>query len=160
MAKIKVDGWQNAYDRIVSAKYLKSLNYEEQTKRYIDSFDEYEDLVLVAVKDSEVLGYACFNKNYVDDKYDSELVSLYIKPGYINQGIGTSLFRETVKTLNESGKKNMIVWCLTNNDKAIRFYEKMGGKQVEEKNALIGNEFYTEYGFYFNLEEFISGLLS
>ena len=50
MAHIKIDGWRNAYDKIVSSKYLNQLNYEEQTKRYIASFDEYKDLVLVAVK--------------------------------------------------------------------------------------------------------------
>ena len=40
MARIKVDGWKNAYDSIISANYLKSLNYEEQTRRYQASFEE------------------------------------------------------------------------------------------------------------------------
>lgn len=110
MAHIKIDGWRNAYDKIVSSKYLNQLNYEEQTKRYIASFDEYKDLVLVAVKDGEVLGYSCYNPN--NEEYDSELVSLYIKPNYLNKGIGSSLFIETAKLLYEKIVKTQLYGVL------------------------------------------------
>lgn len=153
MARIKVDGWQSAYDKIVSSRYLKKLNYKTQTERYIQSFEEYKDLVFVADRNSEILGYSCFHYNE-DDKYDSELISLYIKNGETGKGIGTALFRETVKELLNQGKKNMIVWCFKDNDKAIRFYEKLGGKNIETKIVKIGEDFYEEYGFYFDLESF------
>lgn len=156
MAKIKVDGWQTAYDNIVASKYLKSLNYEEQTQRYISSFEEYKDFVLVADKNNEILGYACFETNYKDDKYDAELISLYIKPGHTGKGIGTNLFKETAKELLNQGRKNMIVWCFADNYKAIEFYKNLGGKNVEKKMAKIGNEKYLEYGFYFDLNEVIN----
>lgn len=150
MAHIKIDGWRNAYDKIVSSKYLNQLNYEEQTKRYIASFDEYKDLVLVAVKDGEVLGYSCYNPN--NEEYDSELVSLYIKPNYLNKGIGSSLFIETAKLLYEKNCKNTIAWCFKDNLKAIKFYENLGGKIILEKRALIGDESYDEVAFYFDLK--------
>lgn len=153
MAKIKVDGWQSAYDKIVSSKYLKKLDYNLQAERYIASFEEYKDLVLVADRDDEILGYSCFDLRK-KEKYDSELVSLYIKPTEIGKGIGTSLFKETVKELLEHDKKNMIVWCFKDNVKAIKFYEKLGGKNVENKITKIGDDCYEEYGFYFDLETF------
>ena len=152
MARIKVDGWRTAYDKIVSSKYLKGLDYEKQTERYVSSFHEYKDLVLVAVREEEVLGYSCFVLKTENSKYDSELVSLYIKPGESGKGIGTALFKETVKELLEQKKKNMIVWCFTENKNAIQFYEELGGKNVEIKKAMIGEEEYLEYGFYFDLE--------
>lgn len=155
MARIKVDGWRTAYDKIVASKYLESLNYEQQTERYISSFEEYKDLVLVAVRGEEVLGYSCFDLKDVSHKYDSELVSLYIKPSVIGKGIGTSLFKETVKELIKNGKKNMILWCFSDNVNAIKFYEKLGGKNVETKEVKIGEETYKEYGFYYDLEEVI-----
>lgn len=152
MAQIKVDGWKNAYDSIISSTYLNSLNYEEQTKRYEASFDEYKDLVFVAVRNSEVLGYSCFNPIPNVDQFDSELVSLYIKPSEIGKGVGTSLFLETCKELSSLGKKNMIVWCLSDNENAIKFYKKLGGKIVKTKEAKIGDKYYKEYGFYFHLK--------
>lgn len=153
MARIKIDGWRSAYDNIVASRYLKSLDYEAQTQRYISSFEEYKDLVFVAVRNQEVLGYSCFDYKKESDKYDSELVSLYIKPSEIGKGIGTILFKETVKELLDNGARNMIVWCFTDNLKAIKFYEKFGGKNVETKSAKIGGRYYKEIGFYFDLEE-------
>ena len=96
MARIKVDGWKNAYDSIISSAYLKSLNYDEQTDRYRASFDEYKDLVFVAVRKDEVLGYACFNPIPNVDQFDSELVSLYIKTSEIGKGIGIWLYGVSV----------------------------------------------------------------
>ncbi len=151
MAHIKIDGWRSAYDQIIASKYLKQLNYEEQTARYIQSFEEYKDLVLVAVKGTEVLGYSCFDPFEKTRKYDAELISLYIKPNCVRQGIGTHLFKETAKELLNQGRYNMIVWCLDENEHAKAFYTKLGGKVVEEKEVLIGEEKYKEVGFYYDL---------
>lgn len=155
MARIKIDGWRTAYDKIVASKYLKSLNYEQQTKRYIASFEEYKDIVLVADRNDEILGYSCFEPNCKDEKYDAELISLYTKPGHTGKGIGTNLFKETAKELLNQGRQNIIVWCFANNDNAIKFYENLGGKNVESKNVNIGNKSYLEHGFYFDLNEVV-----
>ena len=153
MARIKIDGWRDTYDSIIASTYLKGLDYEEQTQRFYRSFDEYKNRVLVAVRGSEVLGYACFDPKERSFKYDSELESLYIKVSEQHKGIGTYLFKETAKQLISEGKRNMIVWCLKGNDNAIKFYEKLGGIRSETKMAKIGNETYEEYGYYFDLEE-------
>ena len=155
MAHIKVDGWRGAYDKIVASKYLKSLDYEAQTQRYISSFEEYKDLVLVAVRGDEVLGYSCFSFNDKDNKYDSELVSLYVKKEEANKGIGSNLLIETAKELANKDKENMIIWCFADNKNAIAFYKGLGGKVVETKIAKIGDEYYKEYGFYFDLDTVI-----
>ena len=153
MAKIKIDGWMNTYDRIIASKYLKTLDYKKQTERYIASFDEYKDLVFVAVKGEEVLGYSCFHYYDKDGKFDSELVSLYIKQEHQGKKIGTNLLKETAKELLSKGKNNMIIWCLSENKDAIKFYEKLGGKKVIEKDAKIGDNLYKEYGYYFDLKK-------
>lgn len=152
MAHIKIDGWKTAYDKIVAAKYLNSLDYKAQTARYISSFEEYKDLVLVADRKGEILGYSCFNLNEVTGKYDAELVSLYVKKTETGKGVGSNLLIETAKLLLEQGKDNMIIWCLSDNAKGIKFYEGLGGINIETKIAKIGDEEYKEYGFYFDLE--------
>ena len=156
MAHIKIDGWRTAYDKIVASKYLNSLDYDTQTQRYLSSFDDYKDLVFVAVRGEEVLGYSCFMPYDKDKKYDSELVSLYIKKCESGRGIGSSLLIATAKELYSLGKENMIVWCFSDNTNAIHFYEGLGGIKVEEKTVLIGGENYLEYGFYFDLEKIVN----
>ena len=155
MAHIKIDGWRTAYDKIVASKYLNSLDYDAQTQRYLSSFDDYKDLVFVAVRGDEVLGYSCFMPFDKDKKYDSELVSLYIKKSETGRGIGSSLLIATAKELYSLGKENMIVWCFSDNTNAIHFYEGLGGIKVEEKMARIGEQEYLEYGFYFDLEKVV-----
>lgn len=155
MAHIKIDGWRTAYDKIVASKYLNSLDYDTQTQRYLSSFDDYKDLVFVAVRGDEVLGYSCFMPFDKDKKYDSELVSLYIKKSEAGRGIGSSLLIATAKELYSLGKENMIVWCFSDNTNAIHFYKGLGGIKVEEKMARIGEQEYLEYGFYFDLEKVV-----
>ena len=118
--------------------------------RIISNF-EYKDRVLVAVKNKEILGYSCFDAKTNSVKYDSELVSIYIKDR--NRGIGTALFNETVKELLSKNKKTMIIWCLKENKNAINFYKKLGGVITESKQAKIGNKYYEEYGFFFDLKK-------
>lgn len=155
MARIKIDGWKDTYDKIIASTYLNKLDYKKQTERYIASFEEYKDLVFVAVKGDEVLGYSCFDFKDKSGNCESELISLYVKSNYQRKGIGKELIKETAKELLSKGKKSMIVWCLSENIDAIKFYEKLKGVKIVEKNAKIGNEKYLEYGYYFDLEKLI-----
>jgi len=151
IAKIKIDIWRKTYKGIIDQDYLDNLNIKKQIQKYYRSFDEYQDKVLVAVKGNEILGYSCFEEKHHSIKYDSELISIYIKEQH--QGIGKALFNETVKELISRNKSNMILWCLKDNTDAINFYKKLGGKITEEKLAQIGNKKYEEYGFYFDLKK-------
>ena len=143
MARIKVDCWQDTYKNIIDQSYLDSLNYEIQTNKYIDSFDEYKNMVLVAedVNDHKIIGYSCFSTD-ANEYADAELISLYIDKTYARRGVGTSLLRET-----------MMLWCIKENKNAIKFYEKMGGIKVFDKMAKIGNKVYQEYGYLFYIDE-------
>ena len=153
MVHIRIDGWKNTYDQIINSKYLKKLDYKEMTERYLRSFEEYKEKILVAVRGNEVLGYSYFEAQEKSFKYDSELVSLYIRNDMHHKGIGSTLLRETAKELYSRDCHNMIIWCLKGNDKAIKFYEKLGGINTETKMAKIGEDTYEEYGFYFDLDK-------
>ncbi len=154
MARIKINSWKHTYKGIIEQTYLDSLNYEEQTDKYIDSFDEYKNMVLVAedLKTHKVIGYSCFSIEE-NDFANAELISLYLDPNYTKKGIGTSLFRETIKELKKYNKKTMILWCIKENKNAINFYEKLGGIKAFDKMAKIGNKIYQEYGYLFYIEE-------
>lgn len=152
MAKIKVDSWQNTYKGIIEQEYLDNLNYDIQESKYIDSFDEYKNTVLVAEHNDtkEIIGYACFSTEE-NEFADCELISLYLSPKETKKGIGTCLFREVIKELKKYNKKTMILWCIKENKNAIKFYEKLGGIKKYDKMAKIGNKIYREDGFIFNI---------
>ncbi len=152
MANIKVESWKTTYKGIIDQNYLDSLNPLEQEKKYITSYEEYRNTVLVAEnkETNEIVGYSCFSTEE-NEFADSELISLYLNPKYTKKGIGTRLLKETIKELKKYNKKTMIVWCLKDNKNAIKFYEKLGGKKEHDKMAKIGNKIYREDGFIFNI---------
>ena len=45
----------------------------------------------------------------------------------------------------------MILWCLKDNEPAKKFYTKMSGKMVKEREIEIGNKNYFEVGFLYNI---------
>lgn len=154
IAKIKIDSWKYTYKGIIDEEYLSSLNYQEQTDKYIASFAEYKKSVLIAEhqKTKEIVGYSCFSTE-PNEYAESELISIYLNPKHLRKGIGSCLLRETIKELKKYNKKNMILWCLKDNTKAIKFYEKMGGIKTHTKMAKIGNKIYQEYGFIFDINK-------
>jgi ribosomal protein S18 acetylase RimI-like enzyme len=145
MAHIKIDGWKEAYKGIIDDDYLAKFSYEEQEKKYIASFDEYKDKVLVILKDDVVIGYASLKLD------EGELESLYLKPEFKGKGIGTILFFKVCSYFKEKGFKKMILWCLSDNIKALNFYQKLGCKKIGNKDALIGDKYYKEEGYLFEL---------
>lgn len=153
MAHIKVDSWRETYAGIIAQDYLDSLSYDIQTERYQDSFDDYRNCVLVAIdkKSNEVIGYSTFSTNE-NDYADSELVSIYLKPGFTHKGVGASLFRETIRNLKSYNKRKVLIWCIKENKNAIKFYQKMGCIKHTEKTANIGNKIYQEYGFIYEIK--------
>ena len=45
----------------------------------------------------------------------------------------------------------MILWCLKDNEASKKFYTKMGGKIICERPIAIGDKFYQEVCFLYNI---------
>ena len=50
-------------------------------------------------------------------------------------------------------KKKMIIWCLKDNYPSRKFYEKIGGKIIGEKDFIRGEYKYPEVGFLYELDK-------
>lgn len=157
--KMKLDRHQKVHDAPLNFKNINSLTHKEQAENYINSYEDFKNLVLVAARGNEILGYSYYELKDAENKYDAELVELFVKSSEMNRGIGTALFNETVKELLAQKKKNMITWCLKESESTDNkitqaiFYENLGGKQVETKEIKIENKVYQSCGYYFDLEE-------
>ena len=45
----------------------------------------------------------------------------------------------------------MVLWCLKDNEPSKKFYTKMGGKIIAERNSELGNKQYKECCFEYDL---------
>ncbi len=152
VVNIQIDGWQTAYKGIIDDTYLESMNAEqrinERKKDYkLGSF-------IVAEMNNEIVGFCRYDNKVISENlkdYDCELKALYVKSNLKRQGIGKLLFNHVKNDLKKQRKSKMILWCLKENYPSRKFYEKMGGKLIQEKDIEFGDKTYKEVAFGYNI---------
>ena len=84
----------------------------------------------VAERDGVVLGYAtttAATPEYLPPPDGAgELTNLYIDPAAIGTGVGRALYEHAVEDVHRRGFNPLVVWAFRGNDRALRFYERMG----------------------------------
>lgn len=152
---IKIKGWQSAYKGIVDDAYLTNLS-SERDKRIKKMEKNYmTNGFIVAELNNEVVGFCryIFDNSFspeIDD-IDCELCAIYVKPDLKYSGIGTKMFSYVVNEFKKNNKYKMVLWCLKDNEPSKKFYTKMGGKIIKEKDVEIGDKQYKECCFKYNI---------
>ena len=111
--------WHAAYAGMVSADYLDRLTLpkcEELAHRWTDG-------LLVAKIDGRVVGFIGVGTR--DDAPDvGEVFALYVLPEYHGTGVAQRLMAAGLEALD--GYREVCLWVLRDNARAIRFYQKCG----------------------------------
>ncbi len=55
-----------------------------------------------------------------------EVYAIYLLPEALGRGLGRALFRRSLDTLSEQGRRGCVVWVAEGNARALRFYEAAG----------------------------------
>lgn len=130
IARVQALSWQSTYRGMVPDEYLDSIEvgaWAERHRSHMES--DPEDFVsYVAEVDGAIVGWALGGPNRNgESEFAGELFIIYLLPGYERQGIGRKLMSAVAKSLVGFGLESMIVWVLTENLAARRFYEALGG---------------------------------
>ena len=113
--------WQETYAGLIDAEYLKSMT-EEKCKAIAY---KWTDNILVAKDGDRVIGFVGYGK-YRDDTLTDcgEIFSIYVLADYCDKKVGYELMNAAFAKL--AAYKQIAVWVLKGNKRAIRFYEKYG----------------------------------
>jgi ribosomal protein S18 acetylase RimI-like enzyme len=85
--------------------------------------------VLVAEAGGEVVGFAWFGRRPHElPPFEGQLHSLYVRQDCQRAGAGGRLLREAMRALLRDGVGSLMLWVLTANGPARRFYERCGGR--------------------------------
>lgn len=126
VSEIRVTGWQAAYAGIVPRSYLDRMTVEadaHQRRKYFTKPDK-STIDLVAVDaEGAVVGWACLGPSRTAA---GELYALYVQPSLIGSGIGRALLQAVHANALTSGFGSVLLWVLTDNTRARRFYERAG----------------------------------
>jgi len=130
LSMLKKEIWETTYRGIYPDSKIDDYDYLEHENKF-RNFVSDVDIKLYVVVDDDIVGYMACGKPYRSFKdYERDITLLYLKKEYQGYGIGKRLFLLANDTFKKDGYNRFFINCNKYNEKAQRFYEKMGGKVV------------------------------
>lgn len=114
--------------RVFSETYpdFPEVHTDEEDLEHFTSVLENED-VRVARSGGKIIGYIAFSPG--------QLNKLYIDPEFQGHGLG-----EKLVNLAKAENDHLLLWTFQVNDKAKRFYERLGFVAIEETDGATNDE--------------------
>ncbi|MBI3747084.1 MAG: GNAT family N-acetyltransferase [Chloroflexi bacterium] len=128
IAEIRVTAWRATYTGIVPESILDALDVARNaawlTRRLEDPGTT---ATLVAEEGGAVVGYVLLSPAHDPDADGlGEVEAIYLDPSATGRGLGRALLGAAIARLVEAGHPAVVLWVLTDNGPARRFYEREG----------------------------------
>jgi len=131
IAAIHVESWKDSYSDFLPAEFLDEQIDRDLVQHWSEIQIKNEDIVLVAEEDS-LVGFVavwCRPIPFIDN--------LHVRPSHRSKKLGFALIKAAAKELINKGHKSAYLWVFERNEKAIRFYERLGGIQKEQARKTV-----------------------
>ncbi|MEM8645421.1 MAG: GNAT family N-acetyltransferase [Pseudomonadota bacterium] len=124
--------WRSAYRGVLPDTYLDGEAEAERSAHWDKTLSSLkpEDLVLVAENEDGLRGFISVYRD-AEPGYDAYLDNLHVLPGHRGGGLGRQLLAAALARTIAGGAKTLCLWAFDQNEGAIRFYKRLGGKAVE-----------------------------
>jgi L-amino acid N-acyltransferase YncA len=129
IAEIRVASWRATYTGIVPASVLDRMDVDRNEAWIRGLVGAAAPRAALVVEDGEgtVAGYALAAAARDDDAAGlGEVEAIYLAPGARGRGLGIALLDAAVAGLARAGLATVVLWVLTANTAARRFYERAG----------------------------------
>ena len=126
--------WRETYGGLMEASYLEGVTLE----RCQAMARKWTDNILVAKDGDKVIGFVAYGPCRDEGASDfGEVFAIYVLAEFHRQRVGYELMNATFEKLKKY--KEIVVWVLKGNDKAIKFYERYGFRfDGMEKEVMLG----------------------
>ncbi len=125
IAAIHIESWKDAYKNDLPAEFF-DRKIDMVMGQHWDTIDIFPDDILLVAEDDFMIGFVsvwCRPNPYIDN--------LHVRPSARSKNIGTALMQAAAQEILRKGLKSAYLWVFETNEKAIRFYERLGGEQAE-----------------------------
>jgi ribosomal protein S18 acetylase RimI-like enzyme len=129
IARIRVDSWRTTYAGMIPATILDRMDVSRNEAWISGLIEEPPPRATLVVEgpDHTVKGYALAAPCRDDDVPGfGEIEAIYLEPAARGSGLGRPLLEAATGTLAGSGFETAVLWVLTANEGARRFYERAG----------------------------------
>jgi ribosomal protein S18 acetylase RimI-like enzyme len=131
--------WMEAYRGIIPGRELDRM-VSRRGPKWWDSAIRRGSRIAVLDFGDQIAGYASYGRNRAPSlPYHGEIFELYLKPEFQGLGLGRRLFEGARRQLANHGLTSLVVWSLADNERAIGFYEKLGGLLVGRAHETFGS---------------------
>jgi GNAT superfamily N-acetyltransferase len=131
------ESWQNAYAGIIPHTSLENILQRRDAVWWRSQIRTGEPVLVLEVS-GKVGGYATTGLARSRGAYHGEIYELYLVPSFQGLGLGEYLFEACRFRLDQRRLQGLIVWALSDNDRAIDFYTRRGGRPVARVNERFG----------------------
>jgi ribosomal protein S18 acetylase RimI-like enzyme len=140
IARIHIDMWRVAYDKILTQDYLRQLSYSRSRLQWQIMLERHAGVLIVAESsDDGIVGFAAGGAERTGAfGVEGELMALYVLGSQHGNGFGRRLTVDMAGRLADNGRSGMMVWVLADNP-ARHFYEHLGGVEAGEQTIRIGD---------------------
>lgn len=149
VARVHVDAWRTTYRDIVPEAYLASLSYEKRQRGVLRWLEEVPIFCVAEDAETGIVGFATggLDPEEKDPLYKAQLRAIYILQEHQHRGIGCQLVSYVASQFAAGGLCSMLIWALSQNTNARRFYESLGGKYVRTRVIEIGGRSLEEMAY-------------
>lgn len=142
ISHIYATSWRKTYRGHIAQHYLDRLPDEywvPSIRSWLGSGQLYG---LLAYWDGKPVGCCIYGRGRDADYADwGEIVSLYLLPDTMRQGIGGKLLEEAIRLMKLDGYDKFYLWVIDGNEIAGHFYPRHGFRRTEDQfDYKIGGE--------------------
>lgn len=137
LAVVFRESWLMAYRGIIPHEHLDSLIAKRSATWWAAAARDGDSILVLQVS-GQVAGYATFGPARSSGKARGEIYELYLAPTYQGLGMGELLFEAARHALEMRKLGGLVVWALADNEPAIAFYWRRGGRPVAQVHERLG----------------------
>lgn len=140
LADVHDETWRTTYRGIIPGGELEKL-ISRRGPQWWQSAVRKGSRISLLIFGEQIVGYANYGRNRARSlSYDGEIYELYLRSEFQGLGFGRRLFGSARRDLQANGMKNVVVWALSDNERAIEFYRALGGKAIARSSETFGEK--------------------
>ena len=140
IAAVHDASWRDAYRGVIPGRELERMVARRGPRWWRTAILRGTRLCVLDFDDT-IAGYVSYGRNRVPSlPFGGEVFEIYLTPEFQGLGFGKRLFKAARRDLAEHGYMSVLVWALADNDRALAFYERLGGRIVRRAEERFGDE--------------------
>ena len=140
IASVHDAAWREAYRGVIPGRELERMIARRGPTWWRLAIARRTPLIMLEFSEA-VVGYVSYGRNRVPTLgYGGEIFELYLAPQCQGCGFGRRMFEAARKDLASHGFPTFVVWALADNERAIGFYLRLGGRMLRRAHETFGGQ--------------------